>query len=150
MIEEEIIWKKVYEADLPAIIEEVRDFVESPSVIILSGELGAGKTTFSKVFIDKGSTSSPTYSVIHEIGNIAHADLYRLETDEDIIHLEIPLYMEEKDFFLVEWGKKYLSTLKKLIPEQFSYYELCISSNTEASSDSTGPSRNYLLSRIGE
>ncbi|MBT7608875.1 MAG: tRNA (adenosine(37)-N6)-threonylcarbamoyltransferase complex ATPase subunit type 1 TsaE [Bacteriovoracaceae bacterium] len=148
MKDNELNWKKVYESDLPNIVEDVRDFVELPSVIVLSGEVGAGKTTFSKAFINQGETSSPSYSLINEIGNTAHADLYRLETSDDIVHLEIPLYLEEKEFFLVEWGKQYLSVLKKLIPDEYSYYELEISCNKTSSTDSSTSSRNYRLTTI--
>jgi tRNA threonylcarbamoyladenosine biosynthesis protein TsaE len=144
----ELSWKKVYEIDLPNIADEIRDFVTKPTVLILSGELGSGKTTFSKTFINQGETNSPSYSLIHEVGNTAHADLYRLETSEEIVHLEIPLYLEEKEFFLIEWGKDHLKTLQKLIPEEFYYYELRITSNESSMTDSRGPSRNYSLSRI--
>lgn len=148
MADEDLQWKKVYESDLPNISEEIKDLVDVPAVLILTGNLGAGKTTFCRSFTDQGETASPSYSLVHEVGNLAHADLYRIESDEDVIHLEIPLYLEDKEYFLVEWGKQYLNTLKKIVPDEFHFYELEITSNEQAETDQDQPSRNYFLTKI--
>ena len=91
-------WKKVLESDLANIATELKEVVQPPCVIILDGPVGAGKTTFTRAFLDKASATSPTYSIINEVDNIVHADLYRIEKKEELIHLEIPMYLEEKDY----------------------------------------------------
>lgn len=143
-------WKKVFESDLAAIALEMKDSIEVPAVLILTGEIGMGKTTFTKSFIkseeDGPTVQSPTYSIINEIGNYVHADFYRLNNAEDITHLELPLYLDSKEFFLIEWGKPYLDEIKKFVDEDFFYYELIITSN-EAREDGT-ESRNYELFKI--
>ncbi|EQC46040.1 tRNA (adenosine(37)-N6)-threonylcarbamoyltransferase complex ATPase subunit type 1 TsaE [Bacteriovorax sp. Seq25_V] len=141
-------WKKVYENDLDNIIIELKEAVKTPSVIVLEGVVGAGKTTFTKKFIDqKSSTTSPSYSIINEVDNIVHADFYRLENRDEIIHLEIPLYLEGKDFFLIEWGREYLNDLVREVGEGFNFYLLEITMN-ELKSAEEFPSRNFFFKQI--
>jgi tRNA threonylcarbamoyladenosine biosynthesis protein TsaE len=134
-------WKKVLESDLANIANEMKEVIEPPSVIIFDGVVGAGKTTFAKIFLDKKESSSPTYSIINEVDNLLHADLYRIEKKEELIHLEIPMYLEEKDYFLIEWGMPYLSQLQRIIGDEFKYYQLKIEINENNS-------RNFLLTKI--
>ena len=134
-------WKKVLESDLANMAVEMKEVVEPPSVIILDGPVGAGKTTFTKIFLDRKGTSSPTYSIINEVDNLLHADLYRIEKKEELIHLEIPMYLEEKDYFLIEWGMPYLHQLQRIIGDEFKYYQLKIEINENNS-------RNFLLTKI--
>ncbi|MDD0853204.1 tRNA (adenosine(37)-N6)-threonylcarbamoyltransferase complex ATPase subunit type 1 TsaE [Halobacteriovorax sp. GB3] len=140
-------WKKVFESDLENLASELKETVDTPAVIILSGPVGAGKTTFTKHFISfdsKNEIQSPTYSLINEFGDCAHADLYRLESKEDIVHLEIELYLEGKTFFLVEWGMDYARELSRHVPYEFSFYELALSINNGTDQES----RNFLLSKL--
>ena len=134
-------WKKDLESDLGNIATEMKEVIEPPSVIILDGVVGAGKTTFAKCFLDKKDVSSPTYSIINEVDNLLHADLYRIEKKEELIHLEIPMYLEEKDYFLIEWGVPYLPQLQKIIGDEFKYYLLKIEINENQS-------RNFILTKI--
>ena len=144
-------WKKVVENDLESLIYELKEFIETPSVIILTGEVGAGKTTFTQRFCqniqakneEEQSYSSPSYSLINEYGNIVHADFYRIEDPEEITHLEIPLYLDGRDYFFVEWGSDYLSELKESLEEGWGLYELKIHINPVASNNM--PTRNYTL-----
>jgi len=141
-------WKKVYENDLDNIIIELKEAVKTPSVIILEGVVGAGKTTFTKKFIDQtNSTTSPSYSIINEIENVVHADFYRLENRDEIIHLEIPLYLEGKDFFLIEWGREYFQDIVNEVGEGFNFYILEITMN-ELKSAEEFPSRNFFFKQI--
>ena len=145
MSEKEIrYWKKVSENDLPYVVGELRDVVKRPSLIILSGDMGTGKTTFAKAFASDGELQSPTYSVITETPTVAHADFYRIENPTEIIHLELGLYLENKDFFLVEWGKKYFDEILKEVDEHFSVYEL----NIEINKSSANNLRDYFLNQI--
>jgi len=134
-------WKKVLESDLSNIAIEMKEVIEPPSVIILDGPVGAGKTTFTKIFLDRKGTASPTYSIINEVDNLLHADLYRIEKKEELIHLEIPMYLEEKDYFLIEWGMPYLYQLQRIIGDEFKYYQLKIEINENNS-------RNFLLTKL--
>ena len=164
-------WKKVLENDLDYIVSEMKEAITPPAVVILSGPLGSGKTTFTKRFVklvtgpgvassparaQEYEVLSPTYSIINETGSVAHADLYRIKDKEELVHLEIPLYLENKDFFLIEWGRPYISFLRREIDELFKFYELEISTNPvgeEIDHATQGDiqdssSRNFILSEI--
>ena len=147
-LEEIRSWKKVFESDLENISIELKDSIEKASVIILSGPVGAGKTTFTKKFLaSEQATYSPTYSLVNEVGDCVHADLYRLEEPSEIIHLELNLYLEDKDYFLVEWGEEYLDYLYKEINEQFNFYVLKIDIN-DTCKDVDIDSRDFILNRV--
>lgn len=134
-------WKKVLESDLPNIVTELKEVVQPPCVIILDGPVGAGKTTFTRAFLEKGTTTSPTYSIINEVDNIVHADLMRIEKKDELVHLEIPMYLEEKDYFLVEWGMPYLHELQRIVGDDFKFYQLKI----EIVNDK---SRHFFLNKL--
>jgi len=129
-------WKKVFEADLPYIAREIKENARAQAVIILEGPMGAGKTTFAKSFIDEGETMSPSYSVLSETGRILHGDFYRLKDPQEIYHLELGLYLEEKNYFLVEWGEQFLTSISKELPEEFDLYKLSIKVNDAPQSES--------------
>ena len=141
-------WKKTLESDLESIIYELKDFLETPAIIILSGDVGVGKTTFTKKFIkqmvgDK-LAFSPTYSIINELGDVVHADFYRLQEAEEIVHLELSMYLEDKEYFLVEWGKPYLREILAEASDDFKVYEIEFEMN-ETKSQEEAASRNLKL-----
>lgn len=143
------VWKKVFEGDLENIVHEMRDALSLPAVIILTGPVGAGKTTFTKAFVGKQtSVSSPTYNLLQEAGPIAYADFYRLKDAEELIHLELEYYLEGKDYFLVEWGKEFLRELRRHVSEDFLFYELCLSINSPNEKNNYIDSRNFELFRL--
>ncbi len=134
-------WKKVLESDLVNLATEMKEVIEPPSVIILDGVVGAGKTTFTKCFLENKPATSPTYSIVNEVDNILHADLFRIEKKEELLYLEIPMYLEEKDYFLIEWGMPYLRDLQRIIGDEFKYYHLKIEINDNST-------RQFYLSKI--
>lgn len=143
-------WKKVYKSDLPYIVYELKELTKVPAMIVLEGDLGAGKTTFTQSFIGEGETLSPTYSILSETKSFLHADLYRLEQNEEILQLELPIYLEDKQYFFVEWGMKFVRRLFRELPENFSPYLLEIVINEGQSDSVEGPSRNFFLYSLSE
>ncbi|WXU00279.1 MAG: tRNA threonylcarbamoyladenosine biosynthesis protein TsaE [Catillopecten margaritatus gill symbiont] len=81
-----------------------------PLVIYLQGDLGVGKTTFARSFIqffgfDK--VKSPTYSLVesyqNDIINIHHFDCYRLSNPEELEYIGIREYLKGNHIQLIEW-----------------------------------------------
>ncbi|MEX0798094.1 MAG: tRNA (adenosine(37)-N6)-threonylcarbamoyltransferase complex ATPase subunit type 1 TsaE [Bacteriovoracaceae bacterium] len=146
-------WKKVFVSDLIYIAHELKETARPKALIFLEGPMGAGKTTFAKNFISDDQTFSPSYSVLSETGSVLHGDFYRLKDSNEIIHLELGLYLEDKNYFLVEWGKSHLSTLLKELPENYELYSLEFTVNTEAQregDEKSSFSRNLALYKINE
>lgn len=143
-------WKKVYKSDLSYIVYELKDLAKVPAMIILEGDLGAGKTTFTQCFIGEAETLSPTYSILSECKNFLHADLYRIEKNEEILQLELPVYLEDKQYFFVEWGMKFGRRLMRELPENYSSYLLEININEAVGDTPEGPSRNFFLYSIAD
>jgi tRNA threonylcarbamoyladenosine biosynthesis protein TsaE len=95
-----------------SIIKNELELINKYKLILLSGDLGAGKTTFvknlGKILGYTQMINSPTYSIIQEYNvneklNIVHIDAYRVE-QEDIGIDE--LLSDQKNIVLIEWSSK--------------------------------------------
>jgi tRNA threonylcarbamoyladenosine biosynthesis protein TsaE len=85
-------------------------------VVLLIGDLGAGKTTLAKGIVEgRGAApaddvSSPTFTLIHEYGNpvaVYHVDLYRLDTPGQVRRLGLEDLFEKPALTLIEWGERF-------------------------------------------
>lgn len=135
-------WKKVELIDLDYISKEIRELMVTPCMVFLEGEMGAGKTTFLQAFFPSLKVMSPSYSLINEAGRIAHGDFCRLKEEEELVHLELPLYLDRKDYFFLEWGRKFLPYLQHYLDSNWSIYQLNITVSEE--------NRHYTLLQIVE
>lgn len=87
------------------------------SVILLRGDLGAGKTTLVKGIAEgfqaaeADRVTSPTFTLIHEYRapaiTLYHIDLYRIDTQRELDTLAIDDLMDGSSILLIEWGEKF-------------------------------------------
>ena len=92
--------------------------LQKGDVIVLSGDLGSGKTKFTegilKYFGKEAEISSPTFTIVNEYNaddvNIYHFDVYRLEDQDEFYAIGGEEYFD-KGICLIEWGEKILDVL---------------------------------------
>ena len=84
------------------------------ALVLLIGDLGAGKTTLTKgIVAGRGivdPVSSPTFTLIHEYGNpprVFHIDLYRLEEAHEVQGLGLDEFLDRPALTLIEWGERF-------------------------------------------
>jgi tRNA threonylcarbamoyladenosine biosynthesis protein TsaE len=87
------------------------------TVVLLRGDLGAGKTTLAKGIAEgfRAATAedvtSPTFTLIHEYRGpeitLYHIDLYRIDTQRQLDTLALDDLIEPKSILLIEWGEKF-------------------------------------------
>lgn len=95
------------------------------AVVLLIGNLGAGKTTLAKGIVSglgaaqAEEVSSPTFTLIHEYGSEAgrnsvyHVDLYRLDHAAEVATLGLEEIFDREAIVLIEWGERF----PELLPE---------------------------------
>ncbi|MBE9536315.1 MAG: tRNA (adenosine(37)-N6)-threonylcarbamoyltransferase complex ATPase subunit type 1 TsaE [Proteobacteria bacterium] len=124
---------------------ELGSVVRAGDMIALSGELGAGKTTFVKALatglgISEDDVSSPSYTLLNEYdGRIPmyHFDLYRLEGADDVDDLGFDEYMDGDGLAVVEWA----DVAPQILPSEYLEIKIMIKGKE---------SRNLELKGIGE
>lgn len=88
-----------------------------PKIVLLRGDLGAGKTTMVKGIAEafqaaeQEDVTSPTFTLIHEYRgpkvNVYHIDLYRIDTQRELDTLALDDLLEANSVLLIEWGEKF-------------------------------------------
>lgn len=109
------------EEEMVAVGRRLAEVLPSQAVAILTGDLGAGKTTLAKGIaaaragISEDEISSPTFALIHEYGDpvsVYHLDLYRLDTKAQVLGLGLDEIFDRPALSLIEWGERFA----RLIP----------------------------------
>jgi tRNA threonylcarbamoyladenosine biosynthesis protein TsaE len=91
-------------------------------VISMSGELGAGKTTFVQGLATalgvQSRVTSPTFTIVHEYEArypIVHLDVYRLDSFQEVLDLGFEEFLDPAEIVLIEWG----DAIAPLLPKRF-------------------------------
>ena len=121
---------------------------ELSGVVLLIGELGAGKTTLAKGIVEGAgaagidAVSSPTYTLIHEYGTegaanciVHHVDLYRLDEEREAARLGLEDIFQRGGLVLLEWAERFPA----LLPDKRTEIRLL--------SNATGDSREITVTR---
>jgi tRNA threonylcarbamoyladenosine biosynthesis protein TsaE len=88
-----------------------------PRIVLLRGDLGAGKTTLVKGIAEgfeaasAEDVTSPTFTLIHEYrsprATLYHIDLYRIDTERELETLALDDLLAPTSILLIEWGEKF-------------------------------------------
>lgn len=122
--------------DTRAIGAALADVLVAADVVVLTGELGAGKTTLVQG-LARGlgaheHVASPTFTLVREYPSgrlpIAHVDVYRLERLQDVVDLALDELGGEDAVLLIEWG----DAVEELLPADRLRVELVTTDDGEA------------------
>jgi tRNA threonylcarbamoyladenosine biosynthesis protein TsaE len=93
------------------------DLLAPPRLVLLRGDLGAGKTTLVKGIAAafeaaaEEDVTSPTFTLIHEYrgprAKLFHIDLYRIDTQRELDTLALDDLRSDDSILLIEWGEKF-------------------------------------------
>lgn len=104
------------------------------NILLLKGNLGAGKTTFTKFLLinlgSKDEVSSPTYAIVNEYhapkGKVFHFDLYRMKNITEVYDIGMDEYLDNAQLCIIEWPEIYEEELEGL-----PHHEITISNSEE-------------------
>ena len=101
------------EEETRAVGRRLAESLPSAAVVAMSGDLGAGKTAFIRGFCEHfgcaDQVSSPTFTIVNEYhgsGNLAHCDLYRLSSQEEMLQIGLHELFREERIILIEWAER--------------------------------------------
>ena len=99
------------------------ELLTPPKLVLLRGDLGAGKTTLVKGIAagfgaaEEDDVTSPTFTLVHEYrgprANLYHIDLYRIDTPRELETLGLDDLRTENSILLIEWGEKFPRLLRE-------------------------------------
>lgn len=106
-------------AELPVVAQKLLNRYVSSRVLCFSGQLGAGKTTLiaeiCRLLGYSGEVTSPTFGLVHEYAGLAgpiyHFDLYRPQSEDELLEIGMDEYLESGRYCLIEWPERILHWL---------------------------------------
>ncbi len=139
------------EEDTEKLAIAIANNVKNGTLISLNGDMGAGKTTFTKSFAKALNileyVTSPTFSLVNSyygIKELNHLDLYRIEQEEEVESIDIDTYYYPDGVTIVEWAKRASSYLPKY------YIEIKINKVGETEREFLIEGRNTLENKLIE
>jgi tRNA threonylcarbamoyladenosine biosynthesis protein TsaE len=108
------VYRTKSEEETIALGERLAAELPRRAVVLLIGNLGAGKTTLAKGIAhgrgaaEHDEVSSPTFTLIHEYGaGVYHIDLYRLDEPREVATLGLDELFDRDALVLIEWGERF-------------------------------------------
>jgi tRNA threonylcarbamoyladenosine biosynthesis protein TsaE len=110
------------------------ELLSPPKLVLLRGDLGAGKTTLVKGIAagfeaaQEEDVTSPTFTLVHEYrgprANLYHIDLYRIDTPRELETLGLDDLRSDNSILLIEWGEKF-ARLQRECDVEISFERQC-------------------------
>ena len=108
------LYRTASEEETVALGQQLARELPRSGVVLLIGNLGAGKTTLAKgIAVGRGvastdEVSSPTFTLIHEYApDVYHIDLYRLDEPGQVATLGLEELYDRDALVLIEWGERF-------------------------------------------
>jgi tRNA threonylcarbamoyladenosine biosynthesis protein TsaE len=104
------LYKEVTTNQYPKICNDLKPMLKNNNIVLLKGDLGAGKTTFAKCLcesfgVDANKVTSPTFNIEHIYDGeipIYHYDLYRIKHEAELMQLDLA-HAIESGLVIIEW-----------------------------------------------
>lgn len=121
--------------DTRAIGERLSELLRPGDAVALTGELGAGKTTFAQGVARglgyRGPVVSPTFTLVREYRaerlTVLHADVYRLDRVQEVLDLGLQEMLDDDAVLLIEWG----DVVEAFLPADHLVVELTVPGRSE-------------------
>jgi tRNA threonylcarbamoyladenosine biosynthesis protein TsaE len=129
-------WIVQSEHELTEIIPNLILHLPKFGVVLVDGQMGAGKTTTVRTILsflsDDSFQGSPTFSIVNQYTSksrkeIYHFDLYRIEHSSELQQIGIEEYFENDSLSFIEWPEKSLTFL----PDQKIWMYISVGNNNE-------------------
>ena len=112
------------ESDTKNFARNLAEICKAKDIIVLTGDLGSGKTKFTEGFLSyfnlQDEISSPTFTIVNEYlkndVNIYHFDVYRLEDSSEFYEIGGEEYFD-KGICIIEWGE----LIKDALPKEYTH-----------------------------
>ena len=106
-------------SDYSKIFSEISFMMHKTVIVYLYGQVGAGKTTFVKSYLNyldnNSEATSPTFSLVNEYKikelKIFHYDLYRINSMKELYEIGVDYYFEQAGLHFIEWPDKFTNEL---------------------------------------
>ena len=117
--------------------ESIREEKSLPRFVAMYGDLGVGKTAFTRGFVsaftERANVKSPTFALVNEYGKgdnaVFHFDMYRIDSEDDLWSIGFYDYLDRRGVAIAEWCEK----IPYALPE--SYIKVTIGKISEESPD---------------
>ena len=106
-------------SDYSKIFSEISFMMHKTVIVYLYGQVGAGKTTFVKSYLNyldnNSEATSPTFSLVNEYKvkelKVFHYDLYRINSMKELYEIGVDYYFEQAGLHFIEWPDKFINEL---------------------------------------
>ena len=119
------IYNSHSESETENIAYKLAGKIKRGDIIALFGDLGAGKTAFTRglvrFFLPEARVSSPTFALVNQYKFIYHFDMYRINGEDDLLSIGFFDYLEKNNIIIIEWFEK--------IQDFFDEHTVCVNIN---------------------